>query len=90
MPEPQAVTVPPLVGMPFHHARDAASALGLALAGPDPDGPPVSTSAWPGFFVIATQSPAAGTASRRGASIVVTVVPEGPDADADVGAPTTG
>lgn len=35
------VIVPDVVGMPFLAARGVASAVGLSLANPDPDGPPI-------------------------------------------------
>ena len=35
------VTVPDVVGLPFHVGRDVAWEAGVSLANPDPDGPPI-------------------------------------------------
>jgi beta-lactam-binding protein with PASTA domain len=74
------VTVPDVVGMPFHIARDLASDAGVALANPDPDGPPISSLAWPGLFYVTSQSPPPGTRVRRWDSVRIEVLefrPEG-------------
>ena len=46
------VTVPDVVGLPFHIGRDVAAEAGVALANPDPDGPPIAALTWPGLFYI--------------------------------------
>ena len=69
----ELVTVPDVVGMPFHIARDLAADAGVALANPDPDGPPISSLAWPGLFYVTSQSPAAGARVRRWDSVRVEV-----------------
>lgn len=56
----ELVFVPDVTGMRFLAARDAASAAGLSLANPDPDGPPISTVAWPQNPTIARQGPVTG------------------------------
>lgn len=56
--------VPELVGMAFHDARDLVAEVGVALANPDPDGPPIGALAWPGLFYIATQAPPPGSSIR--------------------------
>lgn len=66
--------VPDLVGMAYHDARDLVSGMGVALASPDPDGPPIGALAWPGLFFVTTQSPAPGTVLEVGDSIKITVV----------------
>jgi len=75
MPERSAdkVTVPDVVGLPFHIGRDLASEAGVTLANPDPDGPPIGALAWPGLFYIVSQSPAAGTEVFRWDSVGVEV-----------------
>lgn len=71
------VTVPDVVGMPFHIGRDVAGAAGVALAGRDPDGPPIAALAWPGLFYITAQHPPAGTRVYEWDSVVVDVVEHG-------------
>ncbi|MDN3495798.1 hypothetical protein QL996_07660 [Planococcus sp. APC 4015] len=73
----ERVTVPDVVGMPFHVGRDVASAAGVALANPDPDGPPIGALAWPGLFYITSQRPHAGTVLYRWDSVVVEIVEHG-------------
>ena len=55
------VTVPDTVGLPVHVGRDLAAELGVTLANPDPDGPPIGGLAWPGLFYITSQNPPART-----------------------------
>jgi hypothetical protein len=74
------VTVPDVVGLPFHVGRDLAAERGVALAGPDPDGPPIGALAWPGLFYIVRQSPAAGAVVTRHSSVVVEISALGDDA----------
>ena len=69
----EVVTVPDVVGMPFHVGRDAASEVGVTLANPDPDGPPIGALAWPGLFYITSQSPAPGTVVERWDSVGIEV-----------------
>jgi hypothetical protein len=71
------VTVPDVVGLPFHVGRDIASAAGVTLANPDPDGPPIAGLAWPGLFYITSQRPDAGTVLYRWDSVVVEIVEHG-------------
>lgn len=78
------VIAPHLVGMAFHDARAVIADLGVVLASPDPDGPPIGALAWPGLFFITSQSPAAGEPMTRGDSIRVTVVK---DQDGAAGVP---
>ncbi|MFZ8758827.1 PASTA domain-containing protein [Microbacterium sp. HMH0099] len=70
---PANVTVPDVVGLPFHVGRDTASAAGVALASTNPDGPPIGALAWPGLFYITSQQPAAGTVMRQWDSVVVEI-----------------
>jgi beta-lactam-binding protein with PASTA domain len=77
------VTVPDVVGLPFHIARDLARGAGVTLANPDPDGPPIGALAWPGLFYVTSQNPAAGTVLSRGDSVAPEVVAHG---EADSGA----
>lgn len=72
-----AVTVPDVVGLPFHIGRDVASSAGVALANPDPDGPPIGALAWPGLFYITSQSPSPGSEVYRWDSVAVEVSAHG-------------
>lgn len=71
------VTVPDVVGLPFHVGRDVAADAGVALANPDPDGPPIGELAWPGLFYITSQRPPAGTNVYRWDSVAVEIVAHG-------------
>jgi hypothetical protein len=44
---------------------------GLALAQPDPDGPPLRALTWPGEWLVTAQEPAPGTHLHRGDSLKV-------------------
>lgn len=82
------VTVPDVVGLPFHVGRDIAAEAGVTLANPDPDGPPIAALTWPGLFYITSQSPAAGATVYRWDSVAVETTPYG-EADSDAAtAPT--
>ncbi|MEX1078867.1 MAG: PASTA domain-containing protein [Homoserinimonas sp.] len=71
------VTVPDVVGLPFHVGRDRASAAGVTLANPDPDGPPIAGLAWPGLFYITSQQPTAGADVYRWDSVLIEIVAHG-------------
>lgn len=71
------VTVPNVVGLPFHVGRDLAMEHGVTLANPDPDGPPIGALAWSGLFYIRSQQPSAGAIVSRHSSVAVEVVPDG-------------
>jgi hypothetical protein len=71
------VEVPNVVGLPFHVGRDLATAAGVTLANPDPDGPPIGALAWPGLFYIQTQDPLPGSSLFENDSVQVTVVQHG-------------
>ena len=71
------VTVPNVVGLPFHVGRDLATERGVTLANPDPDGPPVGALAWPGLFYITSQRPEAGAVVTRHSSVVVEITEHG-------------
>ena len=53
--------------------------LGLALANPDPDGPPVSSYAWPGEYTVTTQDPEAGATIAASEAIRITISDAGGD-----------
>lgn len=55
------VTVPSVVGLPFHSAREIAATAGVTLANRDADGPPIGALAWQGNYFISQQRPAGGT-----------------------------
>ena len=84
------VTVPDVVGLPFHVGRDMAAQAGVALANPDPDGPPISGLAWPGLYYIVRQDPAPGTVLHEWDSVAVEVVKHGdsPDREPATSRPT--
>jgi hypothetical protein len=65
------VIVPDVVGLPFLAAREIASAVGLSLASPDPDGPPISGIVWPNNPTIQSQQPEPGSLLYRGDSLRV-------------------
>lgn len=69
--------MPDVVGLPFHIGREVASTAGVALANPDPDGPPIGALAWPGLFYITSQNPAAGSEVYRWDSVGVEVSAHG-------------
>ncbi|KQQ18672.1 hypothetical protein ASF48_17270 [Rathayibacter sp. Leaf299] len=71
------VTVPDVVGMPFHVGGEVAVNAGVVLANPDPDGPPIGTLAWPGLFYITSQQPAAGVQIHRWDSVAVEIIEHG-------------
>lgn len=71
------VTVPDVVGLPFHVGRDTAFAAGVTLANTDPDGPPIGALAWPGLFYITSQTPAADAVVYRWDSVAVEIVAYG-------------
>jgi len=79
------VSVPMVVGMTVLAGNRAAGAAGVVLAPPNADGPPLGALLWPheSEYVIASQSPAAGTRVRQYDSVVITYVKtntEGPGA----------
>ena len=71
------VTVPDVVGLPFHVGREVAGDAGVTLSNPDPDGPPIGALAWPGLYYITSQGPAAGTTLYRWDSVAAEIVPYG-------------
>ncbi|WP_045279114.1 PASTA domain-containing protein [Microbacterium oxydans] len=71
------VTVPNVIGLPFHVGRDLAHDAGVTLANPDPDGPPIGALAWPGLFYITSQQPAAGATLYRWDSVAVEFIEHG-------------
>ena len=71
------MTVPDVVGVPFHVGRDVANDAGVTLANTDPDGPPIGALAWPGLYYFTSQNPTAGTMLYRWDSVVVEIVPYG-------------
>ena len=77
------VSVPDVVGMPFHVGRDIAAEAGVTLSNPDPDGPPIGSLAWPGLFYITSQSPAAGAEMYRWDSVSVEIVEHGAASSGD-------
>jgi beta-lactam-binding protein with PASTA domain len=66
------VVVPDVVGMALSEARQIAGEAGLALAQPDPDGPPLGALTWPGEYVVTSQDPPPGARLWRWDAVVVT------------------
>ena len=83
----RVVTVPDVVGLPFHVGRAVASKAGVALANPDPDGPPIGALAWPGLYYIVRQEPAPGTTLHEWDSVGVEGVKHGDAPDREPAAP---
>lgn len=81
------VTVPNVVGLPFHVGRDAATDAGVVLANPDADGPPIGALAWPGLYYIVRQHPAAGTVVHEWDSVAIEVLKHGDSPDRAVSSP---
>ena len=81
------VIVPDVVGLPFHVGRDVAATAGVALANPDPDGPPISGLAWPGLYYIVRQHPTPGTELHEWDSVAVEVVKHGESPDREAATP---
>jgi hypothetical protein len=65
------VIVPDVAGLPFLAAREIASAAGLSLANPDPDGPPIGAIVWPNNPTIQSQQPEPGSMLYRWDSLQV-------------------
>lgn len=65
------VIVPDVTGLPFLAAREIASAVGLSLANPDPDGPPIGAIVWPNNPTIQSQQPKPGSMLYRWDSLQV-------------------
>ena len=73
----RVVTVPDVVGLPFHVGRQVATTAGVTLANPDPDGPPIAALAWPGLHYIVRQAPAPGTLLHEWDSVAIDVIRHG-------------
>jgi beta-lactam-binding protein with PASTA domain len=71
------VSVPNVVGMPFHLADALAASRGVTLANPDPDGPPIGAIAWRRAAYITSQQPTAGGIVSRHSSVTVEIVDHG-------------
>lgn len=65
------VEVPDVVGMTVDVGCRLAADVGVTLAPPDPDGPPMGALTWPGVWQIMGQEPVAGTSLYRWDSVVV-------------------
>ncbi len=83
----RVVTVPDVVGLPFHVGRDLAAEAGVALANPDPDGPSIGALAWPGLYYIVRQEPAPGTRLREWGSVRIELVKHGDSPDREPAGP---
>ena len=83
----RTVTVPDVVGLPFHVGRDVASEAGVTLANPDPDRPPIGALAWPGLYYIVRQEPAPGTQMREWDSVGIEVIKHGGTPDNEPAVP---
>lgn len=81
------MTVPDVVGLPFHVGRDVATDAGVTLANPDPDGPPISALAWPGLYYIVRQDPPPGTQLHEWDSVGIEVVKHGDAPDREPAVP---
>jgi hypothetical protein len=70
------VSVPMVIGMTVAAGQRAAADAKVVLAPTNADGPPLGALLWPheAEYVIASQSPVAGTRVRRYDSVVITYV----------------
>jgi beta-lactam-binding protein with PASTA domain len=67
------VVVPDVVGFTFSAADELATAAGLSLANPDPDGPPIGSIVWPHNPTVVAQDPPPATAAHQWDSLRVWV-----------------
>jgi beta-lactam-binding protein with PASTA domain len=67
------VVVPDVVGFAFSAAEELATAAGLSLANPDPDGPPIGAIVWPHNPTVVAQDPPPETAAHQWDSLRVWV-----------------
>lgn len=74
---PAEVVAPDVVGLTMRDAHRVALAAHVALAQPDPDGPPLSARTWRQPAILLSQDPPPGTPVPRYASVVATWTPEG-------------
>ncbi|WP_204262087.1 PASTA domain-containing protein [Blastococcus saxobsidens] len=83
------VLVPDVVGLELGQANRTAQGAGLALAQPDPDGPPLGALTWPVVHRVVRQRPAPGAVLHRWDSLVVETVPldDGAAGDREPGRP---
>lgn len=65
------VVAPDVVGLSLADGRRVAGEAGVALAQPDPDGPPLGALTWPGEYVITGQVLRPGTSMKLWDSLVV-------------------
>ncbi|WP_198588162.1 hypothetical protein [Geodermatophilus chilensis] len=79
----ELVVVPDVVGLEVGRAHRVAQAAGVALAPPDPDGPPLGALTWPGEYVVTAQTPVGGSVVHRWDSVVVRFVAAGGTAGGD-------
>lgn len=81
------VIVPAVVGMTVAEARRIAGDAGVALAQPDPDGPPLGALTWPGVWFVTEQDPSPGSEMYRWDSVRVRFRPADADGPAGVREP---
>jgi len=77
------VAAPDVVGLPLAAAGRVAGEAGVALAQPDPDGPPLAALTWPGEYVITGQVLQPGTPMKLWDSLVVSWRKVGPGTPGD-------
>ena len=63
------MSVPDLVGLPVHEARDVGHEAAVVVVSADVDGPALGALTWPGVWVVTAQEPAAGSDVRRWATV---------------------
>lgn len=81
------MTVPDVVGLPFHIGTDVAAEAGVTLANPDPDGPPIGLLTWPGLDYIVRQETAPGALLYEWDLVGVEVVKHGDVLDREPATP---
>lgn len=67
----EQVVVPNLVGLPVHEARGLANDSNLVLTSGAPDGPPLASLTWSGYWVVTAQRPGPGEVVPTGSWVVI-------------------
>lgn len=66
------VSVPDLVGLPVHEARDVGHEAAVVVTATDPDGPALGALTWPGVWIVTAQDPVAGSRVRKWDNVRIT------------------
>lgn len=66
------VTVPHVVGLPVHEARDVGHDAGVLVVSADVDGPALGALTWPGVWLVTAQDPDAGFRVQKWDNVRIT------------------